>query len=142
VDHARSGQGPALVECVTFRVRGHSEADKADYVPAELRNEWLAKDPIQRFEAYLIQQDILTTRVRTEVETSIKEVVEDAVRFAEKSPPPDDATVAQYVYAPAGPIAIVGEPGAENPRYVNALDSRIGQPYDIVYKAEEAAGRR
>src|SRR5436309_14927331 len=44
VEHARSGKGPALVECKTLRVRGHSEADKADYVPRELRDEWLAKD--------------------------------------------------------------------------------------------------
>src|SRR6266480_3781673 len=59
-EHVRSGKGPALVECKTFRVRGHSEADKADYVPKELRDEWLAKDPITRFEKYLTEHNILT----------------------------------------------------------------------------------
>src|SRR5690348_4858611 len=53
VEHVRAGKGPVIVECKTFRVRGHSEADKADYVPEELRKEWLAKDPIPRFESYL-----------------------------------------------------------------------------------------
>src|SRR5438105_4323322 len=53
VEHVRGGKGTALIECKTFRVRGHSEADKADYVPPELREEWLAKDPIPRFEEYL-----------------------------------------------------------------------------------------
>src|SRR5947209_3487864 len=53
VEHVRSGKGPVIVECKTFRVRGHSEADKADYVPKELRKEWLAKDHIPRFETYL-----------------------------------------------------------------------------------------
>src|SRR5258708_33061450 len=50
VEHVRSGKGPALVECKTFRVRGHSEADKADYVPEGLRKERLAQDPMVRFE--------------------------------------------------------------------------------------------
>jgi acetoin:2,6-dichlorophenolindophenol oxidoreductase subunit alpha len=142
VDHARSGLGPALVECVTFRVRGHSESDKADYVPEELRKEWLKKDPIQRFEAYLTRHNILTMAARAEIEEHIKVVVEDAVAFAEQSPEPEGATVADYVYAPDGLIAIVGEPGADDPQNVNAVDSRTGLPFDIVHKAEEAVGRR
>ena len=142
VAHARSGQGPALVECKTFRVRGHSEADKADYVPDDLRAEWLKKDPIQRFEHYLFQEEILTEAARSEMDAQIKAEVDDAVRFAEQSPAPDQTTVAQYVYAPDGPIAMVGEPGAQDTRYINAYDSRTGQPFHIVHKAEEAAGRR
>src|SRR5579875_3578347 len=142
VEHARSGKGPAIVECKTFRVRGHSEADKADYVPPALREEWLAKDPINRFEAYLTREGILTPERKAEIETRVKGVVDDAVRFAEQSPPPDRETVADYLFAPDGPIAIVGEPGANNPRYVNALDTRTGQPFSTVSKAEEAVGRR
>src|SRR5207302_8942230 len=102
--HARSGKGPALVECKTFRVRGHSEADKADYVPQELRAEWLAKDPIVRFERYLTEQHILTTAEKTEIEAKIKATVDDAVSFAEESPAPDGATVAEYMFAPDGAI--------------------------------------
>src|SRR6266851_2552933 len=130
--HARSGNGPALVECKTFRVRGHSEADKADYVPQELREEWLAKDPIKRFEAYLAEKSILTDAVKAEIEAKVKMVVDDAVSFAEHSPAPDGATVADYVYAPDGPIAIIGEPGADDLRYVNALDTRTGEPFNTV----------
>jgi TPP-dependent pyruvate/acetoin dehydrogenase alpha subunit len=142
VEHVRSGKGPAIVECKTFRVRGHSEADKADYVPPALREEWLAKDPINRFEAYLTQEGILTPERKAEIEARVKAVVDDAVRFAEQSPAPDGETVADYLFAPDGPIAIVGEPDAENPRYVNALDTRTGQPFSAVSKAEEAVGRR
>jgi TPP-dependent pyruvate/acetoin dehydrogenase alpha subunit len=142
VERVRSGKGPAIVECKTFRVRGHSEADKADYVPPELREEWLAKDPIKYFEAYLTQQGLLTSERRAEIEARVKATVDDAVRFAEQSPAPDGTTVADYLFAPDGPIAIVGEPGAENPRYVNALDTRTGQPFSTVSKAEEAVGRR
>src|SRR3989440_12915075 len=94
VQHARSGKGPALVECKTFRVRGHSEADKADYVPQVLREEWLAKDPIKRFEEYLAKKHILTAAKKAEIEEQVRAVVDDAVSFAEQSPAPDPATVA------------------------------------------------
>lgn len=142
VEHARSGQGPALVECKTFRVRGHSEADRADYVPKELREEWLAKDPITRFETYLKQQHSLTEADKAEVEARIKAVINDAVSYAENSPEPDGETVGDYVFAPDGPVAIVGEPGAEDARYVNALDRRTGKPFNTVKETEEAVGRR
>lgn len=142
VEHARAGKGPAIVECKTFRVRGHSEADKADYVPSALREEWLEKDPIKRFERYLFSEGLLTEAKKSEIENQVKALVEDAVRFAEQSPAPDGATVADYVFAPDGPIAIIGEPGVQDPGYINALDTRIAQPYNTVSKAEEAVGRR
>src|SRR5579875_533055 len=132
LEHARSGQGPALVECKTFRVRGHSEADKADYVPQELRQEWLKKDPIKRFEEYLQKKKILTSALKEEIEARVKEIVNDAVDFAEQSPAPDPATVADYVFAPDGPIALIGTPEARDPRYVNALDSRVGRPFSAI----------
>ncbi len=136
VAHARSGKGPAIVECKTFRVRGHSEADRADYVPQELREEWLAKDPIQRFEAYLQEQQVLTPTKKAEIEARIKATVDDAVQFAERSPAPDETTVAEYIFAPDGPTAIVGEPGAEDAHYVNALDRRTGHPFTTMLQAE------
>jgi TPP-dependent pyruvate/acetoin dehydrogenase alpha subunit len=141
VTHARNGHGPAIVECKTFRVRGHSEADKADYVSPELRAEWLAKDPIAQFEHYLMEEGHLDAAKKASIEASIKATVDDAVSFAERSPAPDSATVADHVFAPDGPIAIIGEPGADNPRYVNALDRRTGQPFNTVSEAEEAVRR-
>src|SRR2546425_3835452 len=79
-EHVRSGKGPVLVECKTFRVRGHSEADKADYVPKELREEWLAKDPIERFAQYLMEKHILTAAKKADIEAQVKATVDDAVR--------------------------------------------------------------
>jgi TPP-dependent pyruvate/acetoin dehydrogenase alpha subunit len=132
VEMARAGQGPALIECKTFRVRGHSEADKADYVPQELREEWLNKDPLKRFEDYLQKKKLLTATRKNEIETRIKAVVDDAVDFAENSPQADPSTVADYVFAPDGPIALIGSPQAQDPRYVNALDRRTGRPFNTV----------
>lgn len=145
-EHVRSGKGPALVECKTFRVRGHSEADRADYVPKELREEWLAKDPIARFEAFMIAENILSEADKAAIEARVKATVNDAVTFAEQSPAPDPATVADYVFAPDGPMAIVGEPGAEDARYINALDSRTGEPFTTMavsaINTPEEVGRR
>ncbi|GCE13336.1 thiamine pyrophosphate-dependent dehydrogenase E1 component subunit alpha [Tengunoibacter tsumagoiensis] len=141
VERARKGDGASIIECRTFRVRGHSEADKADYVPEEERASWLARDPIHSFEAYLMQKEILTMETKAEIEASIQREVQDAVAFAEQSPLPASETVADYVFAPDGPIAIIGEPGATAPSYINAIDCRTGQPFNIVRKAEEAIGR-
>jgi TPP-dependent pyruvate/acetoin dehydrogenase alpha subunit len=148
VEHARGGSGPALVECKTFRVRGHSEADKADYIPPEVREAWLKKDPINRFEQYLMEQHILTGATRAELEQQVKAVVDDAVNFAGESPAPHGETVADFVFAPDGPIAIIGEPGADDPRYLNALDTRTGQPFTtmhgtgVAHVAPEEVGKR
>ena len=139
IEHVRGGKGPALVECKTFRVRGHSEADKADYVPKELLEEWLKKDPIKRFEQYLTEKGILAEAGKAEIEEKVKATVDDAVRFAEQSPAPDPETVSDYVFAPDGPIAMIGEPGAEDPRYVNALDTRTGKPFTTISGAQAIA---
>ena len=149
VEYVRNGKGPALIECKTFRVRGHSEADKADYVPSALREEWLAKDPIPRFEEYLTKERILTPAIKAEIAEQVKAVVEDAVSFAEQSPAPDPSTVGDYVFAPEGPIAIIGEPGADDPRYINAFDHRTGKPFNTMtgtgkpeFFVTEEVGRR
>lgn len=134
IEHARGGQGPTLVECKTFRVRGHSEADKADYVPQGQREEWLKKDPIKRFEEYLQKKKILTAALKSEIEARVKAIVNDAVDFAEQSPAPDPASVADHVFAPAGPIALIGTPEARDPQYVNSLDRRTGQPFTSIGK--------
>jgi TPP-dependent pyruvate/acetoin dehydrogenase alpha subunit len=139
IEHARGGKGPVLIECKTFRVRGHSEADKADYVPKDLLAEWLKKDPIRRFEEYLTGKSILTGEKKAEIEEKVRAVVDDAVRFAEQSPATDPETVADYVFAPDGPIAIIGEPGADDPRYVNALDTRTGKPFTTDSGAQAIA---
>jgi hypothetical protein len=101
-------------------------------VPQALREEWQAKDPIKRFKAYLQENYNFTEREEAEIEARVKAIVDDAVQFAEASPAPDDTTVADYVFAPDGPIAIIGEPGAEDTRYVNALDRRTGQPFTTM----------
>jgi pyruvate dehydrogenase E1 component alpha subunit len=84
VEDAREGQGPQLIEFKTLRMRGHAVHDDASYYPPGLVDEWKKKDPIARFEKKLK----LTQEEKAAVEDRLKATVDDAVEFAEKSPPP------------------------------------------------------
>jgi TPP-dependent pyruvate/acetoin dehydrogenase alpha subunit len=84
VEDARAGKGPQLIEFKTLRMRGHAVHDDASYYPPGLVEEWKKKDPIARFEKKLK----LTKEEKASVEDRLKQTVDDAVEFAEKSPPP------------------------------------------------------
>lgn len=97
VDRARKGEGPTLIEAMTFRRRGHAEHDDFFYVPKEMQAEWEAKDPITRFEQYGKETGWYTEVKRTELEANIRRELDDAVDFAEKSALPDPRQVTEWV---------------------------------------------
>lgn len=99
VVRARSGGGPTLVECRTMRMRGHSEADRYAYVPKALLEEWAAKDPIEVYERRLREAGVLAAEQARAMQERIAREIEDALSWAEESPEPDPATVADGVYA-------------------------------------------
>jgi TPP-dependent pyruvate/acetoin dehydrogenase alpha subunit len=102
VEHARDGGGPALIEARTFRMRGHSEADRAEYVPATLLVEWEARDPIARLETTLRREGWLTDADRDEIGADLRATVEEAEAFALASPPPDPAELTAHVWSDDG----------------------------------------
>ena len=85
---ARSGQGPTLIECKTYRWHGHSEHDKAFYRTDEELAMWKSRDPITTFTTYLQHRHILTDAHRTETDARIKETLDKAVDFALSAPDP------------------------------------------------------
>jgi len=99
VDRARAGGGPTLIEAKTFRMKGHAEHDDASYVPPEILDAWRKKDPIDRFERYLLEGAILNESTRTEIQERVKREIEDAERFALESPFPPPEEAAEGVYA-------------------------------------------
>jgi TPP-dependent pyruvate/acetoin dehydrogenase alpha subunit len=99
VARARDGAGPTLIECRTLRVRGHSEADKFSYVPKALLEEWAARDPIATFEERLRAWGALGAEIDEAMQVRIAQEVEDGLAWAEASPEPDPAAVADGVYA-------------------------------------------
>jgi pyruvate dehydrogenase E1 component alpha subunit len=82
VDRARNGEGPSLVECKTYKWRGHFEGDPADYRPEEEVEEWLKKDPIPRYANYLTEKGIASAGEIEAIRTEIDNESNAAVEFA------------------------------------------------------------
>jgi TPP-dependent pyruvate/acetoin dehydrogenase alpha subunit len=94
----RRGEGPTLLECVTMRMRGHSEHDDFKYVPASLLEAWKTWDPIARLERYLIERRISDAAAIEGVRRSVASEVDRAVEDAERDPPPDPASADRDVF--------------------------------------------
>jgi pyruvate dehydrogenase E1 component alpha subunit len=99
VETARRGEGPTLIECKTYRQKGHSRVDPARYRPKEEVEEWLAKDPIKRFKEKLLQTNTLTKTEIQQIEKEVSAEIEEAVKFAVESPFPASEEALQDVYA-------------------------------------------
>lgn len=99
VQRARRGEGPSLIETVTFRLRGHSAADMGQYVPKGLVQEWEAKHPVKLYTAKLLERGWLTEQAQSELEEEIKREIEDAVTYATAQPLPEPHTALDGVYA-------------------------------------------
>lgn len=95
-------QKPILIECMTFRMRGHEEASGVKYVPKELFEEWGKKDPVANYEAYLLQQGILTEAIIQEIRDRIQQDIEAglATGFAAGAVVANTAEEVADVYAP------------------------------------------
>lgn len=98
VERARSGNGPSLIECKTYRWRGHSKSDRNRYRTVEEIDNWKKKDPIKRFEHQLREFNILTLDEINAVSMQAKKDVEDAIEYARAGTDPDPATVIRDVY--------------------------------------------
>jgi TPP-dependent pyruvate/acetoin dehydrogenase alpha subunit len=101
IDAARAGQGPALVEAVTYRHGGHSRADPGKYRPEEEVKAWLARDPIPRLRARLLEAGIPETTLAA-IEAEAKAKVAEAEQIARAAPEPDPATLETEVFADGG----------------------------------------
>jgi 2-oxoisovalerate dehydrogenase E1 component len=86
---ARAGEGPTLLEFMTFRMRGHEEASGTDYVPKHLFDEWSAKDPIARFEQRLLDDGVLSQDERDAIRAAFKAHIDEVADQAYDSPEPD-----------------------------------------------------
>jgi pyruvate dehydrogenase E1 component alpha subunit len=99
VKRARAGEGPSLVENVTYRWRGHSKSDANRYRTKEEIEAWKEKCPIRRFRARLIEEGELTEEEADQIEREAHGAIEAAVQFAEASPEPALETIEEGVYA-------------------------------------------
>lgn len=98
-DRARVGDGPTLVEAVTYRWKGHSKNDPQVYRTKEEVEYWKTLDPIQRFRQKLVAEDVITEQEADQIDQAAAKAIADAYAFAEASPEPSIETIMEGVYA-------------------------------------------
>lgn len=100
-ENMRTNPRPVLVECRTFRMRGHEEASGTKYVPKELMETWAKKDPLENYERYLFSEQIIDDAVVGDARKKIRQEIDDALAtaFGETHPTPDTAVELTDVYA-------------------------------------------
>ena len=99
VARARRGEGPTLIECKTYRFRGHAEGLPSPYRTKEEVEEWMKKDPVKAYEEKLIEMKVLTKKQADEIDQEMLEEMDKAVKFAQESPFPEPEETLENVYA-------------------------------------------
>ena len=99
IARARAGEGPTLIEALTYRFRGHSLADPDELRSPEEKEFWGARDPIKKLAADLEKRNLAKATELKAIEDKVRAIVEEAVEFAESSPEPNPAELYRYVFA-------------------------------------------
>ncbi|MEM3769757.1 MAG: thiamine pyrophosphate-dependent dehydrogenase E1 component subunit alpha [Candidatus Bathyarchaeia archaeon] len=103
VTHVRGGNGPAFIECRTYRKKGHGVYDKAEYRPKDEVQEWMKKDPIEIFANNLMQLGIITEERFEALNMEIEKALDDCVEKAKAAPHLDFSELSECVYAEEAP---------------------------------------
>ncbi|HNF42163.1 MAG TPA: dehydrogenase E1 component subunit alpha/beta [Ferruginibacter sp.] len=130
-EYCIKNQKPYLIECMTFRMRGHEEASGTKYVPKELFEQWEKKDPVKNFEQYLLAENILTAEKIETIKAETKSYIETELSIAYNARPliPDTDEEMNDVYAPAPGTDRTGkEPhGGSEKRFIDGIKEGLHQ---------------
>lgn len=123
----RKNPRPVLLECVTFRMRGHEEASGTKYVPKELMEQWALRDPIANYEAWLLEEGILTQAMIQDIRNQNTTYINSSVKAAEKYPnvTSTEAQELADVYAPFDNKAILPTGGVQEKRFIDAISDGL-----------------
>jgi len=125
----RENPEPVLLECMTFRMRGHEEASGTKYVPKNLMEQWALRDPISNYERFLVETGILDDAGIKSIRQNIKKSIEKDLEEAFKSPDPASTEAEELadVYAPFQQIAVHPAENAPSKemRFVDALSEGL-----------------
>lgn len=126
----RKDPKPILLECITFRMRGHEEASGTKYVPKKLMDEWAKKDPLENYESFLLNEEILSKKLIDDSKKKLKKQIDDGLEeaFAETHPAADTEQELNDVYAPF--VQSVAEPASDKKtekRFIDAISDGLRQ---------------
>jgi acetoin:2,6-dichlorophenolindophenol oxidoreductase subunit alpha len=99
VEYARSGKGPSLIDCVSYRWRGHSKSDRNLYRTQDEIEEWKHKCPIRRFKKVLNEAAVMTDEETETIDQTAKTAIEHAAEVAQTFPEPSPENMEEEVYA-------------------------------------------
>ncbi|MFZ4543120.1 MAG: alpha-ketoacid dehydrogenase subunit alpha/beta [Saprospiraceae bacterium] len=118
---------PVLLECLTFRMRGHEEASGTKYVPKELMDTWAKKDPIANFEKWLLEIGVLSDNSINEIRKANTVYINTSVKAAENFPSVHSTEEAELadVYAPHNGIAQLPQRATEEKRFIDAISEGL-----------------
>jgi 2-oxoisovalerate dehydrogenase E1 component len=128
-EYCIKNQRPYLVECMTFRMRGHEEASGVKYVPKELIETWGKKDPVVSFENYLLANKIIDEGLKEEVRNAVKLEIEEGLQVAFNEPEliPDTTIEVNDVYAPYTQTITMPPEAASEKRLIDAIAQAMKQ---------------
>ena len=122
-------QKPILVECMTFRMRGHEEASGVKYVPKELFEEWAKKDPVMNYENYLREQGVLNDDIIAGIRAVIQKEIEDGLATGFEAPhiTPDTNEEIADVYAPLTKSVTAPFTAGTEKKFIQAISDALRQ---------------
>ena len=134
-DYCITNQKPYLVECMTFRMRGHEEASGTKYVPKELFEEWGKKDPIKNYEQWLVKEGVISEMAIADIRNDYKAYIESELQLAYQAEEivPDTKEELEDLYAPnisktTVPVIEEGYSAAvKEKRFVDAVQEGLKQ---------------
>ncbi|RZS71924.1 alpha-ketoacid dehydrogenase subunit alpha/beta [Pseudobacter ginsenosidimutans] len=143
-------QKPYLIECMTFRMRGHEEASGTKYVPPHLFEEWEKKDPVKNFEQWLVAEQIIPEDRIARIKENIREYIEVELAMAQESSPirVDSNKELSDVYAPVPEtdvpdVSLVDDENKNELRLIDAvkegLDQSMQQHPNLVIMGQDIA---
>ena len=115
IERARRGDGPTLIECETYRYRGHSLADPDELRKKEEKDHYAGRDPIPKWRAHMLKQKLATEAELVAIEKRVDEEVEEAVEFADASDRPSKDQLFENVFADPSGFGIAADGGSQNP---------------------------
>ncbi|NOQ75488.1 MAG: dehydrogenase [Crocinitomix sp.] len=121
---------PFLLECVTFRMRGHEEASGTKYYPEGLQDQWAIKDPVDNYEAYLLNEGIITQKEVDKIRKGIKKEIQDELEVAYAEPNVIPNTAEEFADVYAHHQQIITAPATDNKsekRFVDAISDGLRQ---------------
>ncbi len=126
-EEIRVNPHPVLLECITFRMRGHEEASGTKYVPQELFTSWAEKDPISNYERFLLEEGVLNEAHIQQMKEELKQWIEEGVAtvFAEPEITPNEEEELKDVYAPHRFIAHPPSTQTRDLRFVDAVSNGL-----------------